>query len=226
MIRVGVPDPLHHQRLTLAAQTPASLGPLRPKLFLRARHHRAARRAPRPSARAASLRHRSHSGAACAGPPPATRDMTFDGVVDQQAMHPEAVHSWITTTRTARPSRRSAVSRSLPSSASTVTRRHHPLRDPLLAGRTGRNQPGLAAEFQRHEHSSGRVATGWAKSVRDSLHECDWATAFYQIGCRPHRHGICLTRTICVSRVSSSNDPSKAFVRAMDLVSRALSGQA
>jgi hypothetical protein len=45
--------------------------------------------------------------------------------------------------------------------------------------------------------SSGRVAvaTGWAKSVQDIglLHECDWATAFYQIGCRPHRHGICLT---------------------------------
>src|SRR3954449_3600163 len=43
--------------------------------------------------------------------------------------------------------------------------------------------------------SSGRVAvaTGWAKSVQDSLQECDWATAFYQIGCRPHRHGICLT---------------------------------
>jgi hypothetical protein len=45
--------------------------------------------------------------------------MTFDGVVDQQAMHPEAVHSWITTTLTARPSRRSAVSRSFPSSASS-----------------------------------------------------------------------------------------------------------
>src|SRR4029453_15324260 len=36
------------------------------------------------------------------------------------------------------------------------------------------------------------VGTGWPRSVQDSLHECDWATAFYQTGCRLHRHGICL----------------------------------
>src|SRR5687767_3733318 len=113
---------------------------------------------------------------------------------------PSRPASWITTTLTARPSRRSAVSRSLPSSASS------PGPSPALTTRFEiRSSPGelvatsqdlrLSSSAANTVLSSGRVAvaTGWAKSVQDSLHECDWATAFYQIGCRPHRHGICLT---------------------------------
>src|SRR3954454_25212645 len=111
---------------------------------------------------------------------------------------PSRPASWITTTLTARPSRRSAVSRSLPSSAS------RPGPSPAVTTRFEiRSSPGelvatsqdlrLSSSATNTVLSSGRVsvAIGWTKSVQDSLHECDWATAFYQIGCRPHRHGIC-----------------------------------
>src|SRR4051812_31372737 len=119
---------------------------------------------------------------------------------------PSSPASWITTTLTARPSRRSAVSRSFPSSVSS------PGPSPAVTPRFEiRSSPGelvatsqdlrLSSSATNTVLSSGRVAvaTGWAKSVQDIglLHECDWATAFYQIGCRPHRHGICLTDFPC-----------------------------
>src|SRR3954466_5097215 len=56
---------------------------------------------------------------------------------------------------------------------------------------------GMSSSAANTMLSSDRVVvgTGWPRSVQDigRLHECNWATVFYQIGCRLHRHGICLT---------------------------------
>src|SRR3954452_23518026 len=115
---------------------------------------------------------------------------------------PSRPASWITTTLTDLPSRRSAVSRSFPSSVSS------PGPSPAVTTRFEiRSSPGeLVATSQDLRLSSSAantilssdpvvVGTGWPRSVQDigRLHECDWATVFYQTGCHLHRHGICLT---------------------------------
>ena len=158
---VGVPDPLRHQRLTLAAQTAAILF-----LWARRPNHRAdPALAARPGHQRAQQSFRIDRVGLAAPLAPIHRercgihDVTFHAVVDQQAMHPEAVQTgFLDHNHPHRPAqpplRRLSQLPEQRQQSRSVTRRHHPLRDPLLAGRTGRNQPGLAAEFQRHEHSA------------------------------------------------------------------------